>query len=95
MWIARILDNSWLSCHKYAQRASQQYDRTLPLSERAGLIFHHYLCPVCRRFAANIEKMQRALRRLSEKIQSGEYQPEQTLAPEKREQIINSLRQSE
>ncbi|HVY65045.1 MAG TPA: zf-HC2 domain-containing protein [Gammaproteobacteria bacterium] len=54
-----------LTCRDATRLASEALDRRLTLRERVGLNVHLALCGLCRRYAAQIDFVRRAVARLA------------------------------
>jgi len=81
-----------LSCEHYTELASQSMDRPLSVKEKLSFRLHHAICMVCRRYNRQINLIQRAAIRLSEREAQLEKQAESsdiTLSEEAKEKIIS------
>ena len=77
------------NCREATQLQSEALDRPVSLLERAGLGFHRLYCKWCRRYGQQI----RFLRLVAQKHEIRlEQNPGETLSPEARERIKQTLR---
>jgi len=84
-----------LSCEHYTELASQSLDRPLSLKEKFSFKLHHAICMVCRRYNRQINLIQRAALKLSEKEAQLEKEADIsdiTLSREAKEKIIAETR---
>ena len=65
----RFIADSWLSCRKYAERASQSLDHPLTFGESVKFRIHHILCFTCRRFRRQILEVEKGLGQLAASAQ--------------------------
>lgn len=58
------MNKHWLfSCKDISRLVSDSMDRNLPLKHRLGIRFHLMMCRYCSRFAKQLKKMRRMIRR--------------------------------
>jgi hypothetical protein len=86
--LARVAAGLSPSCKEAARLQSAALDRKLTLLERFGLRFHLLLCKWCRRYGKQITFLRSAAQHSAEHNQCS---PPQTLSPEARERIKQSL----
>jgi hypothetical protein len=72
--------------------ASESLDRDLSRLERVALRLHLLYCSGCRRYARQITLLREAMRRLLNRLESGEPLPGAALPDDVRERIKHALR---
>jgi hypothetical protein len=77
------------SCREASRLQSEALDRPLSRAERLGLRLHVLLCSWCRRYGRQIRFLNSAIREHPDAANEG---GSQTLSPEARERLRNSLR---
>ncbi len=75
-----------LSCKETARLLSESMVKRPPFAKRLALRMHLMMCRLCRRNARQIEAMQEAYRKLSDRAPLGD------LSPESRDSIKAALR---
>ena len=83
-----------LPCEGVTRLASESRDCELTRLEWFVLRSHLIYCSVCRRYARQIERVRRAVRRLFSRLEDGQDFPGPPLADDVRERIKRSLRQN-
>jgi hypothetical protein len=81
-----------LPCDGITRLASESLDRDLSRLERFALRSHLLYCFACRRYSRQITLLKDAMRRLSNRLESGEPLPGPGLPDEVRERIKHVLR---
>jgi len=70
-----------LTCKETTQLASKKIDQALTFRERMGFFLHICLCRLCRRYAADIERLHQLMQTTDSSVDA--FLSKQTQLPEK------------
>src|SRR5262249_54449737 len=76
-------------CREVSRVQSEAFDHSLSATKRAGLRMHLLMCRWCRRYGKQIRILRQAVREHPNEVNEV---PQQTLSPEARERLKQSLR---
>lgn len=82
-------------CKQASLLVSESLDRKLTFGERCAMRFHLAVCKPCRRAAAQLRELQRAVSNLPEEIRRTLATPSEQLSAEAKSRIIESMRRTE
>jgi predicted anti-sigma-YlaC factor YlaD len=83
-----------LPCREISELVSRSLDHELPRAERLAVTLHLLYCKACRRFRRQVLTLKTAMARLASDASCAERAEIPHLAPEARERIKRTLRES-